>query len=108
MGRGGARPKLAIIGGPLVVIGVLIIFNTDIPSLHNASDSTGAIILLAGFIGLVAGLLLLAFSLSKRNQIRLSKGINKTYDIAKDLNTPKCMCCKCQNCDRRHNHWTHD
>ena len=31
-----------------------------------------------------------------------------TVDILKALGTENCMCCKCQNCDRSHNHWTHD
>ncbi len=25
----------------------------------------------------------------------------------KNITTPNCMCCDCQNCDRNHNHWTH-
>jgi len=25
----------------------------------------------------------------------------------KNLATPNCQCCDCQNCGRNHNHWTH-
>ena len=29
-------------------------------------------------------------------------------NIGKDLNKGRCNCCKCTNCSRNHNHWTHD
>lgn len=60
--------------------------------------------LIAGMIGVVGGMVMLLFSLSKKNQIRVSNGIDATRKAFED----DCQCCKCQNCGRDHNHWTHD
>jgi len=38
-------------------------------------------------------------------QGRFLKGMKK---VGKDLNRGVCNCCKCTNCGRNHNHWTHD
>jgi uncharacterized membrane protein YedE/YeeE len=38
-------------------------------------------------------------------QGRFLKGMKK---VGKDLDRGICNCCKCTNCDRNHNHWTHD
>lgn len=101
--RGDARPKLAVVGAISLIIGILLVHYVGVPALRvdSMSDNPG---LIAGFLGIVAGVVMLGLSLSKRNQIRLSDGMDA---VGKALE-PDCMCCKCQNCDRNHNHWTHD
>lgn len=101
--KGRARPKLAVIGAISLIIGILLIHYVGVPELRadRMSDNPA---LIAGFFGVVGGVLMLLLSLSKRNQIRVGKGM----DAAKKAFEDDCMCCKCQNCDRNHNHWTHD
>jgi len=57
-----------------------------------------------GFLGVVGGTLMLLFSLSKRNQIKVANGIESGKKVFED----DCQCCKCTNCGSNHNHWTHD
>ena len=96
MGSGGARPKLALVGAIVLASGILLIMYGA--NIRNW-DVGGW-----GFPIVMAGTMMLLFSLSRRNQIRLSKGLGKTANVFKD----QCQCCKCQNCGRNHNHWTHD
>ena len=101
--KGVARPKLAIIGAISLIIGILLVHYVGVPELRadRMSDNPAWI---AGFLGIVIGVVMLGLSLSKRNQYRLSKGMDA---VGKAFESD-CMCCKCQNCDRNHNHWTHD
>ncbi|QLH02995.1 hypothetical protein C5F47_05240 [Nitrosopumilus cobalaminigenes] len=101
--KGGARPKLAVIGAISLVIGILLIHYVGVPELRadRMSDNPA---LIAGFVGVVGGVLMLLLSLSKRNQVRVGNVIDSAREAFRD----DCMCCKCQNCDRNHNHWTHD
>ena len=64
-----------------------------------------SIALLSGMVLFIAGLLTLFLSLNKRNQIKVGGVLDAVGDALVKTN---CMCCKCQNCDRYHNHWTHD
>ena len=32
----------------------------------------------------------------------------KLADGLKNMSKERCQCCKCTNCGRNHNHWTHD
>ncbi len=73
------------------------------PSLRADSMSDNPA-LLVGFLGVVGGVVMLGLSLSKRNQIRLSKGMETAGKVFED----DCQCCKCTNCGQNHNHWTHD
>ena len=80
----------------------MLIYYIGVPELrvYTTPDNPA---LLARLISLMVGTMMILFSLSKRNQIRVSKGMDatrKTFEY-------DCMCCKCQNCDRNHNHWTH-
>lgn len=92
-----ARPKLALIGAITLTIGILLIFY--VADVRNFDYAT-----MIGGVSILAGTLMLLLSLSKRNQIRLAKGMDKVGEAFKD----QCQCCKCQNCGRNHNHWTHD
>jgi uncharacterized membrane protein HdeD (DUF308 family) len=95
--KGRARPKLAIIGAISLATGILLInFVADVRSSDPASW--------IGVITLIAGVFMLLFSMSKRNQLRFARGI----DTVKEMFKAPCQCCKCQNCGRNHNHWTHD
>lgn len=96
-GRGGqSRPKLALVGAIVLAVGILVImYGTNVRNLDTSV--TGAFIVMVGTM-------MLLFSLSKRNQFRLAKGIERTKKAFRD----SCQCCKCQNCGRNHNHWTHD
>lgn len=102
-GTGRSRPKLAIIGAISLAIGILLIHYYGIP-LFISNRSADNPFLMGGVIGILGGVLMLLFSLSKRNQIRLAKGIEETRKTFAD----NCQCCKCQNCGRNHNHWVHD
>lgn len=87
----------------MLAIGALLIHYVGVPALYKEGnfDNPG---LIAGFVGTVAGVVMLLFSLSKRNQIRVVKGM----DAVKKSFEDDSQCCKCQNCGRNHNHWTHD
>lgn len=100
--KGGARPKLTLIGIICLVVGALLIHYVGVPELRadRMSDNPA---LLAGIISLMAGTMMIILSLSKRNQRRFSKGMDAVGDAMK----PSCNCCQCTNCDLRHNHWTH-
>jgi len=100
--KGRARPKLAVVGAISLVIGILLVHYVGVPELRadRMSDNPA---LIAGFLGIVAGVVMLGLSLSKRNQIRLSNGM----DAVGKAFEPDCNCCRCTNCDRNHNHWTH-
>lgn len=93
---GQSRPKLALVGAIVLTIGILLVmYGTNIRNLD--------IMMGGGFVVMVSVILLL-LSLSKRNQIRFAKGMKATSDAFKE----PCHCCKCTNCGRNHNHWTHD
>ena len=94
--EGRSRPKLALVGGIILTIGIFVVmYGTNI---RNLDIGVG------GGFAVMAGTLMLLFSLSKRNQIRFAKGIERTKKVFED----PCQCCKCTNCGRNHNHWTHD
>lgn len=95
--KGRARPKLALAGAILLAVGILLIFY--VADVRNFDSITGI-----GGICILAGTLMLIFSMSRRNQKRFVKGIDTAREAFKD----QCQCCKCQNCGRNHNHWTHD
>lgn len=95
-GRGRARPKLAIVGAILLAIGILFILYFG--NLRNYD------LMVFGGLGIVPGMVLLFLSLSKRNQVRVGKGMDAVSKAFRD----SCQCCKCQNCGRNHNHWVHD
>ena len=101
--KGGARPKLTLIGIICLVVGALLIHYVGVPELRADVNSDNPA-LLAGILGLMGGTIMILFSLSKRNQGRVVKGMDAAREVLRD----DCMCCKCQNCDRNHNHWTHD
>jgi hypothetical protein len=95
--RGKARPKLALAGAVVLAMGIfLIYFVVDVRNFDPASQ--------IGFAATIAGGLMLLFSMIRRNQLRVAKGMDVVRDVFKD----QCQCCKCQNCGRNHNHWTHD
>ncbi len=95
--EGKSRPKLALVGSIVLAIGILlIVYVADIRNLD--------IFTTIGFVAVLAGTLMLLLSLSKKNQIRLAKGIDRIRKAFRD----SCQCCKCQNCGKNHNHWTHD
>jgi len=50
----------------------------------------------AGIAIAMVGFLIVFFSLSKRNRIKVANALDP------------CQCCKCTNCGENHNHWTHD
>lgn len=94
--KGKARPKLALVGGIVFAVGVsLVMYGVNIRNLN---------IMIGGGFVVGIGTLMMLFSLSKRNQIRVAKGMERTAEAFKD----SCQCCKCTNCGRNHNHWTHD
>ena len=95
--KGKARPKLALAGAIILAVGILfIVYGENIVDFDTR--------MLVGVVAVPAGTIMLLFSISKRNQIRFAKGIERTK---KAFDEP-CQCCKCQNCGRDHNHWTHD
>ena len=73
--KGGARPKLAIAGVITLVIGILLVHYVGVPELR-ADRMSDNLALIIGFLGIIAGVVMLGLSLSKRNQIRLSGGID--------------------------------
>lgn len=73
--KGRARPKLTLIGIISLVVGSLLVYYVGIP-LAQSSKNMDNPYLAAGIVGMVAGMLMILFSLSKRNQSRVSKGIN--------------------------------
>lgn len=95
--HGRARPKLAITGAIVLVIGILLIFYVaDVKQFDYAT--------MIGGLFLVVGTMMLLLSMSKRKQGQFVKGM----DVARGIFKESCQCCKCQNCGRSHNHWTHD
>ncbi len=98
-----SNPKLAIAGAIILVIGILVTIYIGIPASYDQGKLLNPI-LITGFLCGTAGTVMLLFSLNKRNQRRLV-GI---IDYTKEAFREKCNCCKCQNCGRNHNHWTHD
>ena len=102
--KGKARPKLAIVGAISLAIGILLIHYVGVPTLYSEGKFDDNPALIVGSLGVVGGVLMLLFSLSKRNQIRVTKGIDATRKVFED----DCQCCKCTNCGANHNHWTHD
>ena len=58
----------------------------------------------------ILGGLFLLFSPNKKGQDKISRGIDKIGGgignaLAKSMES--CKCCRCTNCGRDHNHWTH-
>lgn len=96
MGSGRARPKLALAGAIVLAAGILLI--NYFVGIRNMDYAMGSAFLVT------AGVVMLFFSLKKGHQIRLSRGMDRAAKAFKD----PCQCCKCQNCGRNHNHWTHD
>ena len=102
--KGNARPKLAIVGAVSLVIGILLVHYVGVPTIYSEGKFDDNPALIAGFLGIVGGVLMLLFSLSKRKQGQLASGMEAVGKAFEDY----CQCCKCQNCGQNHNHWTHD
>ena len=102
--KGRARPKLAVIGAISLAIGILLVHFIGIPTMYSEGKFDDNHALTAGMIGIMAGVVMLLLSLSKKRQGQLASGMES---ISKALE-PDCNCCKCNNCDMNHNHWTHD
>jgi len=102
--KGGSRPKLAIAGAIALVIGILLTHYVGVPTIYNEGKFDDNPALIAGFLGIVGGVIMLLLSLSKRNQKRVASGMEVVGKAFED----DCQCCKCTNCGRDHNHWTHD
>ena len=99
--EGKARPKLAFAGAIVLAIGILFIFYGGNIVDFDTKMSVGA-------VTIPAGIIMLLLSMSKRNQIRFAKGMEKGMEKTKKAFETPCQCCKCTNCGRNHNHWTHD
>ena len=65
--EGKSRPKLVLVGGIVLAIGILILFYGNIRDLY---------ISLEGVIAVIIGTLILLSSLSKRNKIRFERVID--------------------------------
>jgi len=96
--KGKARPKLALVGALLLVgsISVMMFANKPI----NWNVTIGALLVV------IAGTLMLLFSMSKRDQIRFVRGLDKIEKGVKLMTKEDCQCCGHQNCGSNHNHWT--
>lgn len=101
--KGRARPKLTLIGVISLVAGILLVHYYGAPLAYSSKNLDNPYLAI-GMVGIIAGVLMILFSLSKRNQTRVSKGMNAVGKAFEE----KCQCCKCQNCGSNHNHWTHD
>ncbi|BDQ30435.1 hypothetical protein [Nitrosopumilus zosterae] len=102
--KGDARPKLAIIGAISLAIGILLVHYVGIPAIYSEGKFDDNPALIVGMVGIVSGVVMLLLSLNKKRQGQLAGGmeaVGKAFE-------PDCNCCKCTNCDRNHNHWTHD
>ena len=101
------RFKMRVGGLISLVVGLILIQYMAAPAIRTGNTVEG-IALLSGMVLFIAGLLTLFLSLNKRNRIKVGKGIDAVAGTINEITTSNCMCCKCQNCDRYHNHWTHD
>jgi hypothetical protein len=101
------RFKMRVGGLISLVIGFVLIQYMAVPAIRTG-NTVESIALLAGMILFIAGLLTLVLSLNKRNQQKVGRGLDKVGGMIGELAKIKCFCCKCQNCDSYHNHWTHD
>ena len=70
--EGKSRPKLVLVGGIVLTIGILILFYGNIRDLYIA---------LGGVIAVIIGTLILLFSLSKRNKIRFERVIDLAVEF---------------------------
>ena len=98
--KGKARPKLALVGAIFITPAILFFIFVNGPVDWEILIP----VIISGMIGTV----MLLSSMSRRNQSRFSKGLDT---IGRGINSglkDQCNCCKCTNCDRYHNHWTHD
>ena len=94
--KGKARPKITLVGAIILAIGILVVMSGGNVMNFN--------IMMGGMFTVTVGTVMLLLSLSRRNQVKFVKGMNRVKETFKD----DCQCCKCQNCGRNHNHWTHD
>ncbi|GEM_PF-3109915 len=86
--KGKSPPKL-------ILVGAIVLLITSLLALYGMKTGNSDIGI-TGIAGTIVGLVILFFSLSKRKR----KFIANVLD--------PCQCCKCTNCGRNHNHWTHD
>lgn len=87
----------------VAIIGSVVVFIGFVFALHG-TNTTNIDTVLIGFSLVMVGFLIAFYSLKKKDR----KGfVDKVDSIGKIFKEP-CHCCKCTNCDRNHNHWTHD
>ena len=101
------RFKMRVGGLISLVVGFILIQYMAVPAIRTG-NTVESIALLAGIILLIAGPIILLLSLNKRNQQKVGKGLDLLGGAIREAAKSNCMCCKCTNCDRYHNHWTHD
>ena len=94
--KGKASPKLALAGAIVLAIGILLI-NYWV-GIRNIDYAMWSIFLVT------AGVVMLLLSMNRRQKRAYAKGVEHLRKAFED----DCQCCKCQNCGRSHNHWTHD
>ena len=81
------KTKIRIVGIIVILVSFLVLHYDDSTKPNLATHQKYFLI----FVGLfLIGLVML-----------FQKGLLKAFK-------PRCQCCKCQNCYRNHNHWTHD
>lgn len=96
--KGKARPKLALIGALLLAGSFLVMMFGNKPI--NWNVTIGALLVC------ITGTLMLLFSMSKRDQIRFVRTLDKIEKGIKVITKDECQCCGHQNCGSNHNHWT--
>ena len=83
------RTKVRMAGLIIILIGMLIaIFDAGIKRTEIGLYWLPVVLL---------GVAVIGFSLKNSTKKKISKG----------LGLDPCQCCKCTNCGRDHNHWTH-
>ena len=103
--KDGFHPKRAISGAILLAIAIGAVLYVP------AGNILGNFVLLGAIMAMcIAGTLLLLFSPNRKGQDKISRGIGKVGGgignaLAKSMEGGKC--CRCTNCGRDHNHWTH-
>lgn len=86
------KTKIMLVGVIFVVAGFLVGIYDDSEKNRSLASHQQYFVISIGLI--IAGM---AMILQKKLLVGL-----------KDLTKEHCNCCKCTNCDRGHNHWTHD
>ena len=92
--KGKLKTQIRLLGVGIAIIGFLVSLY-DLQNNNLAAHQQNMII----SVGLVViGMIMIL-------QKKLLIGLKNTVS---NMNTPRCNCCKCTNCYRNHNHWTHD